>query len=626
MSYNLEGKDIVISGWENGIADTPYDGIADIRNIDIISMPKEAMVGFSTVAVTVPPALNAVAFTVTDAGDLFTWAGSATLYNGAAIVLNTLVGGTGLATGRVYYVKVISPTTFTVYLTPNLTGSAVVVTLNGSGTFTTYQYGNQRAISNGVTPTSYYVDRTGEILGLNAVFIMDASNYLWVIFPGATSNTPANTLIFLGNIGGVGADPFLGNGVVVWKGYVFVFGLLGVDVADLDDLFTNTGPLGSWSYDWWTSPDVNTTSNKIDIIVSQETDSIYYTSDNGVGIISEEPGFTFDPATAATYSRNADALLIPPTDQSTCLVELGGYLYIGGRLSYIYKWDKVSIGFDDFLTLPDIFTTQMVATDQNVFFFVGNRGRIYYTNGASTDLLIKVPDYVTGAINPNIRFRSASYARNQIYFSFSTNSNSGTELNTASGVWAIDVTTKALRMVNKYTLAGYGGISRMAVEFPGSSSSYPPSSLAGNGLIVGWETTGSVGIDVGQSVPYVAYESFIETDLIPIGTYLDSFTGSQVEWKTAQPMGANGTAESIRIYYRTNISDAWALLGSTTITGTSVVGSTTGTTTLINPVSDYYNVNFQKAQWIQLRIEMASNATTPTYNRLTEVRLRNYKP
>ena len=31
MSYTIENKDIVLSGWEEGILDNPYQGIYDMR-------------------------------------------------------------------------------------------------------------------------------------------------------------------------------------------------------------------------------------------------------------------------------------------------------------------------------------------------------------------------------------------------------------------------------------------------------------------------------------------------------------------------------------------------------------------------------------------------------------------
>ena len=49
--YNVDPQngDIVISGFENGIGDSPYSGLTDMRNINTVSIPGEADVNFSTV-------------------------------------------------------------------------------------------------------------------------------------------------------------------------------------------------------------------------------------------------------------------------------------------------------------------------------------------------------------------------------------------------------------------------------------------------------------------------------------------------------------------------------------------------------------------------------------------------
>ena len=44
MAWRVEGSDIVIDGWEKGIADDPFSGIADMRNINITSNEKIAAV------------------------------------------------------------------------------------------------------------------------------------------------------------------------------------------------------------------------------------------------------------------------------------------------------------------------------------------------------------------------------------------------------------------------------------------------------------------------------------------------------------------------------------------------------------------------------------------------------
>jgi len=40
--YDKSSGDIIVNGFENGIADSPYEGMSDIRNANIISIAEEA--------------------------------------------------------------------------------------------------------------------------------------------------------------------------------------------------------------------------------------------------------------------------------------------------------------------------------------------------------------------------------------------------------------------------------------------------------------------------------------------------------------------------------------------------------------------------------------------------------
>ncbi len=524
----------------------------------------------------------------------------------------------GLEDGVVYYVRNIVGNTF--QLSASAGGDIIDLVGDSSGTFSTYTYGNMRGISalNGA-PLSYWVDRVGQAAGLEATYLVDASNYAWVFFPAVSLNLPANSLIFLGNIGGIGASSTSQNGIGLFDGYIILFGLLTTDIADLAELIFGDGPLAEWDYAWEV---VNTSASagRVSTLLGQDA-ALYYTSSAGVGSLIENAGESFDPTDDTTYTLNNAALTIPSNDRSTCLAELGVNLLVGGALSFVYPWDRVSTSFTYPIIVPDFYIRNIIGTNQNAYVFAGNRGRIYITNGSACDLFKKVSDYVTGASTPYFRWWDASFARNQLLFSFTATLNAGTALTTVNGAWAIDVTSEALRMMNKITNSGYAGQSNMVAEGPTPSVSVQP---LGTALIIGWTVSTTYGVDVGTGTPYDSFESFIDFDMIPVGTYLNPLSPTQLEWKTAYPIGANGTAESIRIYYRKNLFDSWTLVGTTTATGTTVVGSTTGTTTSAVGISDYYVANFEKAQWIQLRVEMSSNATTPTYNRLTELRLREW--
>jgi len=47
-----------------------------------------------------------------------------------------------------------------------------------------------------------------------------------------------------------------------------------------------------------------------------------------------------------------------------------------------------------------------------------------------------------------------------------------------------------------------------------------------------------------------------------------------------------------------------------------------GNTTTAGGVSDYYLTNFENMEWIQIRAELSSTATTPSYVPLLEIRIR----
>ncbi len=605
MAYRIEGTDIIIDGFENGIANSPHEGIADMRNMDIIGVPGEASVSFKEVAATQPVVKNAVAYTAQNTGDTITpTGGTSGFYVGTAIVLAANTAG-GLSNSVVYYVMNITGTTFQVSLNPG--GSAVAVTSDGTGTFTTYQYGNARSLSS-QAPISYYIDRAGTMGGVNAAYLVDGSNYAWVIFPIAIGTIPANTLIFLGNIGGTNAGVISGNGVVVWKGYLLLFRTGFVDVLNLNTWFS-TGPAAAWTYDWWNAPSSQQTNSKISAITALD-DAVYYTSTTGVGSILEVAGATFAPGTPATYTRNAAALALPTTDHSTCIAELGTNLLIGGQLSYIYPWDRISPSYNYPIIIPDVYSINIIGTNQNAYIFAGNRGNVYITNGSSAQLYKKVSDYLTGTVRPYIRWQDASYQRNQLYFSFIATTNADVALTTVNGAWAFDTQTDALRMLNKITNSGYSGQARMVAEMPQATLFDQP---AGTALIIGWTVSTTYGVDLGSSDPYDSYESYLETDIIPVGTYLDPFTPSQIEFKLATPLVAN---EAVRLSYRTNVTEAYSLIIDPE--------HPAGETSTAGLLSSMYQTNFQKAQWVQFKIETKSTASSPSYVRLTEMRVRDF--
>jgi hypothetical protein len=607
MAYHLERNptaesvDIVIDGFENGIASTPYAGIADMRGVNITSIPSEAMCNFSTAALTLPPAVTTASFNAATGTNLFTWTPSATLYTGVAIQFNTLSDNTkGVTTGVVYYVFNVSGNTFQVTAAAGNAGAggpAITITGNISGTFSTYTMG---------TPIQSCQDSSVNI-ELPYIFFIDSNNAAWWIAQNS-NGFPPNSIVFLGNIGSLGS--WNGNGIAAYRGYVFVFRNNGsgiIDYAKTSNITSSTAPASAWNYSWQTFAGTGSINQAP---ITGQDDSVYFGNSSFVGSFFQNAGQVFNPATAATYTYNAQALAILSSDFVTCIGELGQNLLIGGYKHFVYPWDRVSIGYSAPLVLPENTTARIVTANNNAYIFAGNRGRIYITNGSGIDEFKKISDYVSGTIQPYYIWGDAMYWHNQLVFTLGSyffqnqayKNDGTTALTTMNGVWEIDITSQALRCTTQMSFGTYSGYSPMLI--PNVDAFLP----TGEGIYVGWNN-GSPGIDVSVSAPFSGGQTVIDSDMIPVGLLTTPYTPSQLEWKTSYPIGANGTAETVAILARTDLSQGFVTVGSTT--------STTGL------LSDIYPSIFEKAQWVQLRVVLTSNATTPTYVRLKEIRIRS---
>lgn len=592
MAYRTEktpsGVDIVIDNFEAGIADSPEEGIADMRNMNIISVPKESAVGFATSAMNVPPTVTAVSVTGDAGTDILTVSSTTGWYNGMAVVFNSLTGGTGLSTGVVYYVFSLSGNTFKVgtYLTSS---SIVNFTTNvTAGTLSSYTLNFASATVNGfpTNPVKYTVDPT---LG---TFFIDSSNKVWYINTStAGSNLADNSIIYLGNI----LTPTgQGGGISILGRYLMVFSGTQIDYALMASFFS-TAPGTVWQYNWiGGSPD----STAFRDCISATDDAIYFTNGSAVGSILHNPGSSaFNPGTPATYTFNSTALALPQTETATCLGQLGTFLLVGGVKNFVYPWNRTATSYNYPIILAESRTSQIITTNSNAYLFTGNRGRIYVTNGSNVELYKKIPDSLSGTVDPYYTWTSAQYWKNQLYCGFTTQSNAAISIETTGGVWAIDTQTEALRLTNRLSYGAYTG----STVFISPNVTAAP---AGGGFFVAWSNNGTYGVDRTSSSPYTNFEAYLDSDLIPVGTFLDVATFEQVEFKLSRPLV---TGESVRLSWRGNLTDSFTPIGTTSTAGL---------------LSEYYPVNFQKTQWLQIRGETSSTASSPSYVTLREIRLR----
>ncbi len=807
MAYRLEGKDIVIDGWEAGIGQSPYEGFTDMRNAEIIEETGEISVAFASAAVALPPVFNAVAYTAESTDDRLTVASVTGMYEGCAIYLNTNTA-TGLATSTVYYVRNISGLTFQVSLGPN---SAIVdITVDGTGTLTTYQYGNQRSLTDNGAPVSYF--HAPEIGG---VLLIDSSNRAWLWQQGSDGLTAQNTLLFLGNITSIGASSENQVGICYWKGYVCIIQQPAtIDMLNWEQFISNNGaawlddplnqylsitmtanqspaanfqsayarilpasdtaapyvvksntlyeagssttivsesislaaddilliwsvslnnitsssgtfngnaitnlqnvtssgmrtslwsyepagvetstititfasastdrivmyevirggasvqtsnitgattastsslvslqqkpnillafgaagkaangvitfdsPLislsnpagnaaGCWGIGYFVGQGQTTTLKKNVPIVVGDNNILYWGSgEQYVGSLQTETNFSPTASVSVsnqvvtgglTYTLNGQALDLPENENVQSLVLDSGTLMVGTDSKKVYPWDTISPSFDNPVTLPEPAMVDFVATNQLLYTFGGNKGRIYLTNTSSAELYREIPGGLTLADRPFYFFWDANVGNNELYFAFQAYENDApdTALTTTSGVWAINSDTGALRMVQS-TVTGASWV-RMALPV---ADGFTEELLrpAGQGLLVGYSVGSAYYLDFSTSLPHVAYSTYVETEIIPVGTFFYKKTFEHVEFKLGLPLVSG---EGIKIYQRSNLNTSYVLVEEFTEAGI---------------ISGAKDINWENVEWMQIKVEMKSTATTPSYVRLREVRIR----
>jgi hypothetical protein len=682
MAIHTDSYDdsLVIDGFQNGIADNPFDGIADMRNVNVISVPGEASVLFATSQISAPPIYGTV--TVTGlSSNAISFTGLPNLVNGVAIQFTNVGSLTGVALNTTYWTYASNgtyagtlATSCKLYSDYNQSVGVTIGGTAGGATFTVY---NMVGASPPVQPNYFtYDNRTG------VTYMQDNSGQVWSNGELTYDGSSTHYWTFTGASGT--ADVNYGYGLVAYSsdttsgGYpsnswIFAFNTRSIDYFDTSTL--------TWTWGWNPATGTSHQTGYLNSFSNHEAmvapdSKVYFCDGNWVSEFFQlDPATAFDPLTKATYTYAQNKALIPSTDKAQCFSYIGTNILIGGQNNIVYSWDGFSTGAN-WILLPEYNVHRMITVNTNTFIFVGNRGRIYVTNGTNAQLYKKVPDHISGTVEPYFQWGGACSVKNQLYFSALCTSNSGTSIPEYGGVWAIDMDTEAIRLTNQLSYGTYYGYASAMIP---NFSSNP----AGTGLYVGWDsgtTPGSFhytiasgsttitanantftpsmagaviygtgipigayivsvtnsstailniaatatnsnviltilsnyGIDTSSSSPYTGSQATIDSDLIPIGTFNKPKDMTQVEYRLTKALVSG---ESIVIQAR--------LLFDKTDQTTPVINTyqTILTDSTVNNYSNSAPVNFQQAQWVQFRIILNSTASSPSYVRLKNIRI-----
>lgn len=653
--------ELVIDGWEEGISDSPHFGIADMRNINNDSQPGIALCNYKLKQISQTP-ITTRNFTASTSADTITFTGSTLSSSGPVAIKFTGASlPAPLIAGTIYYAVAdgtgLTATLWSTWDQFNGTGSQINITTIGSGamTFSTVNMA-------GWNTQRYALDiRTG------IYYLLDKSGQVWVI-----TSAGALPVLLTGNTLTNGN----GNGIAIFKNYLFVFRNSLIDVY---------GDLSAGSFSWtngWQTINTSAGTNNPHYAKAGQDDILYYCDGRYLGSVQEiakkDYTFTFttsvasgvasatlstnwtqttgaylvlfssgetrvvtltnaattatwtgnttlnasntatvkvtntqtfNPGTATTYIFTLQALTLPINEVSNYLEELYGttLLLTGTTASnFIYPWDRTSTSFNLPIILPEIGTYAMLNINKLVYILAGQRGNIYYTNGSSLTSFKTIPKYPSKSPYPIYTWGGIMSLNNNLCFGVS-DSASGVAGN-AGGCWAItlavgqllNTVAGAIRYKNQPSIGFYN--IDILIPFANGIQFY-----------AAWYNGTNGGIDVlayatDSSVQYYSsYESYIETDIIPIGTSLQPKTFNTIEAKLDTQTTAG---EKFKISMRSDLTPSYTQAFEVTATG-SIDGN-----------SSAVGIPIQLGKWVQVKAELQTTGTSNSFVRLKDIRLR----
>ena len=363
---------------------------------------------------------------------------------------------------------------------------------------------------------------------------------------------------------------------------------------------------------------IPTTNSQVQIInpnvnsrayTSKVDGNIYFINGQSMGAITyADSNAIFNPGNGQTYAVQYSIFELATaanngSDSIVDMVDLQTTMVVAGK-NLVYTWDYTSS-----YTSAPVPVGEPIQRLKNllnsIYITAGQKGNVYVSNGSYVQLMYKIPDYIAGVIDPVWTFGDMMSHRGKIYFQAMAQNTSGT--NILAGVFSLIVSPAITGEV----------ASGLVMEAQNSYGLVPASGATGAGILIDnvpssngqdsyysfYSTGSSTGAgDFNDTTVWQNFEPMIETDLIPVGSILESVTFGLIEFKLGAPMN---TGDEISLAYRTQLSGAY----------------TTIATTSTNEISEYDNSNINTAQWIQLRVTYKGAASGTSFIPLKEIRL-----
>ena len=395
-----------------------------------------------------------------------------------------------------------------------------------------------------------------------------------------------------------------GQGLAVWKDYLFVFEDTTVDVF---------GPLSgspTWDDNWAT---IGTAAAWHPTFISNNDGNLYFGCGRYIGMITEASGQDFDPDTSATYAgstlgTSADNSLDLPEDYKIkCLSELGNNLMIGtwqgtniydNKIADIFPWDRSATSFGQPVKMTENGVNSMINIGGYLYIQAGIDGKIYKSNGVQASVIAQIPLSIADTSNAKylepypgaiINFKGRPF------FGISS-----ADVASGMGIYSLMETSKGTILNFEHFISE---------EITGSANPTVIGALLGitrDQLVVGWRNHATYGIDQTSTASFAYttdYGGYFESPLYSVGTTLNKRAFTQLEFQLAKELA---TDEGIQIKYRVNLTDTFTTIGTYTF---AILGAVT---------SHNVTADIPACDQLQIRVELLGTATTtPEFKSLT---------
>ncbi len=348
-------------------------------------------------------------------------------------------------------------------------------------------------------------------------------------------------------IAGHGTSSAHGEGLAIWKDYLFVARSTTIDVY---------GPLSggaSWTNNWQTLE--SSSGTLLHPMMPAQDDILYVGNAQYVDTLEEVFATTFDPTNNTTYTYNSQDLELRSDYRVTCLEEQGSQIVIGTLIGIngifnvadVFIWDGTSDSFSLNGTVHLVENgVRMMKNVNNTIFSIAGDG------------VPRIFNFVTSQSQEAKRFNNI-----EVGFTERTSLNPGAcEYKEGEVLFGIGASFTGVAPVGVYALRNGAYVLRYLISTlndgtAGSVRIGIVKTLNSREILVSWRDSNNsplYGVDILTENFYTNYTAYVESPIYQVATDDDPITFEKVQVRMGKALKAG---DKVKIQARFDLADTW---------------------------------------------------------------------